>query len=92
MKLSGHLMSDIYGGQIEELTGKSEMQCKLGYSINVFCLVEIYSGPSGVHIWALIAGIVLVVEERVQTFCSAVASIALMKNTTLVIQKVPNRS
>lgn len=60
------LVSNIWGGQTEELAGDLEMHGKVEYSVNSFCLVDVLAGPSKVHIWVSVAAILLSIGKYVQ--------------------------
>lgn len=69
------LLSKLWDGQDENLTGDLEIQGEVGSSVNVFCIVDVLAGPSKVYIRALVATVVLVIEEYVHKLCSIRASI-----------------
>lgn len=76
------LVSNLKGGQSEDLAGDSEMHGEVGSSGNIFCPADFVAGSSGDHIRTLVAAVVLAAEKWVNKLYSATASISLAKNTT----------
>lgn len=78
-------MSNLWGRRGDKLANYLKMQGGVGSSVNAFFLGGVLAGPSKVYIWALVATVILVIEECVHKLYSAAVSIALVYSASLII-------
>lgn len=83
------LVSNIWGGKGEELSGDFEILGAEGFSISAFHPEDVLVGPSRVRIRTTMAAIVPTVKDQVIKLFNTTASIAIIKNAMLGDKKSP---